>query len=318
MIMKVRPDQCVPMTEMKRDFYDQSNYFYLRRTISQDGFNDAYPLRAIYNSTTGKYEVFDGIHRLQVAQDLGLDSIPLKVESVSRSVALGEGYKANRTHAHYNTMDKAKHFESMQNEVVSRQRCLENRWRTLGRPPSPLHEVAKLTGEDLKTVQRHLDLLKLPYQIQEHIGNGRLSYTVALQIVRLITSNKEHLVSSIAEQAITQHWTSREAQQRIDQILSNENRIEQKACQACGRGFPREEIRKLDLCPECTEKIKTTQASFRTSTRSPYLESKYGYTEDNHAQTNSRTPFMDMIRSEQEINGVRQQMGLPPIRRHRQ
>ena len=105
--INVSPNDCIPMKEMERDFYNSTNYLYIKRRINDKGFNDAYAPRAIPNEELRKYEVFDGIHRLKAAQDLELKTIPLIVEDISREDAIIEGYTANRSHAWYNAIDKA-------------------------------------------------------------------------------------------------------------------------------------------------------------------------------------------------------------------
>ena len=98
----VKTADCIPLPELERQFYDQSNYRYLRRIIETEGFKPCYPIRAVFNGRKGVYEVFDGTHRLKVAQDLGISRIPLIDETgiLTRQQAIAEGIKANKTHAY--------------------------------------------------------------------------------------------------------------------------------------------------------------------------------------------------------------------------
>ena len=116
-VKKVRPSDCIPMLELGRDFYDQSTRFYLKNTIGEDGFSDAHPLRAIYNKKLGKYEVFAGNHRLEIAKELGLTWIPIVIYDIPRDEALAQGFKDNKAHAKYNVIDQATHIVTLMKKI---------------------------------------------------------------------------------------------------------------------------------------------------------------------------------------------------------
>ena len=66
--IKVKVDLCDPMPEIARKFYDQTNQLYLQKILRDSGFNSCYAVRGIRNKKTGRYEVFDGCHRLQAVK----------------------------------------------------------------------------------------------------------------------------------------------------------------------------------------------------------------------------------------------------------
>jgi len=293
----IEPRQCIPMPELERAFYDQSNYFYLKRTISRDGYNPAYPVRAIYNRKLKKNEVFDGIHRIKVSQDLGLDFIPIIIEDIARAEAIAEGYKANRTHAWYNTMDKAKHLEALANEFKVTGDPKYSREKTVGRP-GYLHKVSEKTGEDVNIIKRHLRLLKLPDSVQQMIGKGNLSYTSAVEICKLLGTEKEHLIPGVAEKA--QNMTKRETASYVEAILKGVHHPF-KACDLCGKGYPKERISWMKFCPQCTKKLRN--GYFESENVEPVSEFE-----------DSETPFMDYVNRLEEINEVREKLGLEPLK----
>ena len=94
----VKTADCTPMPELERTFYDPSHYRYLRNIIEKEGLKSAYPVRAIYSEKKKKFQVFDGIHRTKIAQDLGISSIPLIDETglLNKQEAIAEGIKATR------------------------------------------------------------------------------------------------------------------------------------------------------------------------------------------------------------------------------
>lgn len=255
-VIYVKPYDCVSMKEMLRDFYDRGNFTYLYNVINRDGYKPAYPLRALENNDLKKYEVFDGIHRLEVAQKLNLPFIPISVERLTRSEAVAQGFKANRTHAWYNTIDKARHFHALYLLVASQEK---NRQNVLplsekgGRGvESPIHRVAELTGENEETIKNHLRLLSLPYDVQNFIGNGKLSYTIGLL---LLTLKNPQLISQTAKRAVKEGWSFRFAKTQIA-IIKHSIKHDFKACDVCGKGFEKDKISKIDLCPKCMGRVR--------------------------------------------------------------
>lgn len=249
---EVRVEQCEPMPELEREFYSQSSFHYLKRVISADGYNPAYPVRAFWDPKRKKYIVFDGIHRLKVCISLGLPTLPLVVEDIPRVQALAEGYKANRTHEWYNSMDKARHLKRMVNEFHDSAVMKIDR-RERGRPMGHLHKVSKATGEDLRTIQRHLRLLELPSSVQEDIGKGKLKYSNAIEICKLLGTEKEHLIPRVSEKA--QNMSTRETSSYVQAIIKGSYH-NFKACQVCGKGFAREDLNYLGVCAFCTKHLQ--------------------------------------------------------------
>ncbi len=293
-VRMVDPEECEPMPELEREFYSQSSFHYLKRVISADGYNPAYPLRALWDLKRKRYIVFDGIHRLKVCISLGLDTVPVVLEDIPREQALAEGYKANRTHEWYNTIDKARHLKKMAETMQTRTTLSSFALKGGRGHKSVLHDVSKATGEDLKTIKRHIRLLELPSSVKENIGKGKLKYSNAIEICKLLGTEKEHLIPRVSEKA--QNMSSRETASYVQAIISGTYHAF-KACDVCGKSFPKENMGRMNVCPGCNQRIRTS--GIRTSISS----------------TSGGRPFMDYVQQKrlEEINTVRRKMGLKPL-----
>ena len=341
----VKPSQCIPMPELLRDFYDQGSYNYLKKIISEDGFDPAYPLKAIYSEKLGMYEVFDGIHRSEAAKALGLKKIPVIAKELSRVEALSEGYKANKTHARYNVMDQASHVLGMVYEL-----CPELKGSKLetvtkfagGRgKTSPYHEVSKRLGISYKTVTNLIALKTFSDEIQNLIGKGNLRYSVALEFLKIKGTKYEYIIPKIVDQAISENWSREETRRRIDSILKGSYHPF-RACDLCGKGFPEDRINWMKLCPRCVNRLrqhyfekqepvtplpsKDRSREVGRRKRGISTEELLGRIEKSRNKeklrngfqvSDSETPFMDYVKRVEEANEVRRKMGLNPLKRLR-
>jgi hypothetical protein len=98
----------------------------LKKCMARDGYNIAYPIRVIYNRRLGKFEMFDGIHRLAATVANEIPTIPVIDETglLTRHPAIIEGIKVNFSHASYNAIDLARHLRTA-TESLERDRQIE-------------------------------------------------------------------------------------------------------------------------------------------------------------------------------------------------
>ena len=245
------------MPELERQFYDQSNYRYLRRIIETEGFKPCYPIRAVFNGRKGVYAVFDGIHRLKVAQDLGISRIPLIDETgvLTRQNAIAEGIKANKTHAYYNSMDMAKHLKLLGEALTAVRKRKRN---SVGRPEKvSLALLAKETGMSEKSISQYLQLLRLPEDVQTMVGEGKIKFSYALVLLRLDKTAYKHLIPKLAQDVYKQGISRRELERKVEAIRKKGYFVNTKVCVGCNRAFPKESVSNPCLCPECVGKLRS-------------------------------------------------------------
>lgn len=160
----VNVDDCIPMPELERRFYNERDFERLKKVISRDGFKKQYAVRAIYDKNLEKYLVFDGIHRTLVSKELCYKKIPLIDETgtLTKAQVIAEGIKANCTHGYYNALDIAKNLQELSSSLIS-----ENENNSVGRPETVnLTKLSDLTGYSEQSVSRYLQLLNLPKEVQ--------------------------------------------------------------------------------------------------------------------------------------------------------
>lgn len=255
MVRYVDIKDCEPLIELERDYYDQSNFLYLKKTIEKDGFKKVYPVRAILDRRKSKYEIFDGIHRLKVAQTLGIKKIPLEDETalLTREQAIAEGIKANRTHAYYNPMDLARNLDALGKSTTA-----VRKGRSFGRPESvSLSALAELTGMSEKSISQYLQLLRLPEDVQTMAGTGKLKLSYALILLRLDKTAFKHMIPRLAQEALTEGLSRRELERKVESIRRKGYVDDTKVCAGCKKAFPKEHLSYPCLCPSCVQKLRT-------------------------------------------------------------
>jgi ParB-like chromosome segregation protein Spo0J len=245
------------MEELSREFYDQSNFSYLKRVMERDGFKRCYPIRGIFNDEIGKFEIFDGIHRLAVAKDLGITKIPLEDETgiLTKSQAIVEGIKANKTHAYYNPMDMARHLKTLGESLTS-----VRPHNSLGRPETvSLSKLAEQTGMSEKTISQYLQLLRLPEDVQKMVGQGKLKLSHAVILLRLIGTAYVSMIDQLAQDVQTMGLSKRELERRVEAIKKKGYFEEARICVGCKKVFPKDSISNPCLCPKCIAKLKSDE-----------------------------------------------------------
>jgi hypothetical protein len=81
-----RLDPSSPVTKYSKETIEE-----LKKSIKENGFTD--PLILSYNPDTGKAILDEGNHRLIAAEQLGLDSVPVKGMSTGKTTSKGFGYQ---------------------------------------------------------------------------------------------------------------------------------------------------------------------------------------------------------------------------------
>lgn len=252
----VKTNDCVPLRELERQFYSDVSFARLKRIIERDGFKSCFPVRAIYNKRQDRYEVFDGIHRVKVAHSLGIKKIPFIDETgkYTRQQAIAEGIKANISHAYYNPMDLAKNLQAL-SESLGRVR--KSKSKSFGRPETrSLSALADLTGMSEPTISKHLQLLRLPEDVQRLVGEGKLRQTLAYILLKLDGTRHAHLISKLAQEVVTKGISRNQLIAKVKAIeKTGRYKDELKICEGCKRSFTFDTLSRTYLCPDCNDRL---------------------------------------------------------------
>lgn len=243
------------MEELGRTFYAQCSQEYLLERIKIDGFKPCYAIRVIFNEKRNRYECFDGNHRLWVAKSLGLEKIPIIDETgkLTRTEAIAEGIKANRSHAYYNPMDISQNLNALLKSNKSRKE------KSIGRPETVnLTKLAEQTGISKKSISQYLQLQRLPKDVQTFVGHGKLGMSLALVLLRLDKTDYSPLILDLAEEAVLNGISRRELIRKVESIKKRGYIQEDiKVCSGCKRVFSKDRVSYVYLCPECVDKLRS-------------------------------------------------------------
>lgn len=126
----------------------------LAQSIKQHGLINPLTVRALGDGT---YEIIAGQRRYLACRELGLTTVRVIVQDqVSDTTAVALSLIENVQRADMHPLDKARAYQDL------REHCGGN-----------LRQVAEATGVTIATIQRYLDLLRLPPQLQEELGTGQ-------------------------------------------------------------------------------------------------------------------------------------------------
>lgn len=251
--------KCVPMPELEREFYDDSNYQKLKRSVASEGLKACYPIRVVWNEKKRVYEVFVGIHRLRAAKEIGrFTSIPAIVETeLDKQQAFAEGIIDNHTHAALNPIDFAREMKLWGEEQAKK----ESRVMPSGRGRPKTVGLARIAEKFLISEDRasnYFQVLKLPEDVVRLVGRGRLWITDALILTRLLGTPHENKISHLANEIVSKGYTKRTVEKIVESIMhgGSYGDCDNIPCSVCGRFFPRESVNNLNVCMNCSGKIR--------------------------------------------------------------
>lgn len=254
-ICNLNLDDCMPMPEVERKFYNHFDYLNLRKLIQNDGYDRAYPIRVLWNSKKKVYEIFDGIHRWKILKDLGtFSTIPVIDETgfLNRTQAIAKGIKANEFRAPYNPIDLARSLKALGENFARATMTKSKRPRTVS-----ISEVAELMRMSMSKVSQLFQLLKLPKDVQDLIGEGKLKFKHATELTRLLDTHYENKIQGLAEKVIEVEMPVRELKRIVEAIKHKGYYGEETICRGCKRVFPSDSISKPPLCPDCIGKLRS-------------------------------------------------------------
>jgi ParB-like chromosome segregation protein Spo0J len=245
---------CVPMQEVNRQYYNPYDYNALKRVIRKRGYDKRYAIRAFWNKEEEVYEVFDGIHRLQIARDLGHSTIPVFDESgkLTRQDAITIGIQVNQNRSAYNPMDLANALYELGVSIAKKKRK-----KGRGRPAKfSSKRVAERMCMSVSDVIEHISLRKLPKDVQSLLGQGKLKYNHGKALAKLVGTKFERDILSIAEKAVKEGMSFRKLSSYIKTLKNKGVYSDKEVCSACNKEFPHDSMNRIVVCTSCATQIE--------------------------------------------------------------
>jgi ParB family chromosome partitioning protein len=141
------------------------------------------------------YQLIAGERRWLATQRLGWKTLPAVVRAVDDRTLLTLALIENLQRDNLSPIDEARGYQRLADEFKL-----------------PMAEVARLTGRDRSTISNAVRLLKLPKEVQDMVGQGKLSAGHARALLALTHSSA---MVRLAREAITRGWSVRDMENHV-------------------------------------------------------------------------------------------------------
>ncbi|MEK7093966.1 MAG: ParB/RepB/Spo0J family partition protein [Patescibacteria group bacterium] len=200
-VFLVEVEKIKPNPHQPRRHFDEAALRDLANSIREHGILQPLVVTKIETEVPGgtavEYQLIAGERRLMASKIAGLERVPVIVHALDqgRSQSLELAIIENLQREDLNPIEMARAFSRLQDEFRMTQR-----------------EIATRLGKSRETVANTLRLLDLPFDVQEAIGNGKISESHG----RLLLSMKDPAVQDkLFKDLLSKSLTTRELRARV-------------------------------------------------------------------------------------------------------
>jgi len=187
-------EKLVPRQNQPRRTIDPSELEHMAATIRALGIIQPIVVRPLDGQSDDYYEIVAGERRWRAAQLAGMSAVPTIIRALDEGRTALYSLAENIARSDLNSMELARGYRSVVEEHGFSQT-----------------ELAEAIGQNVKTVNRVLQLLKLPDSVQELIERNMLTAKHGELLLGLSSSHQLQL----AQRAAEQEWSVRELEQQI-------------------------------------------------------------------------------------------------------
>ena len=187
-------EKLVPRQNQPRRTVDPSELEHMAATIRALGIIQPIVVRPLDGQSDDYYEIVAGERRWRAAQLAGMSAVPTIIRALDEGRTALYSLAENIARSDLNSMELARGYRSVVEEHGFSQT-----------------ELAEAIGQNVKTVNRVLQLLKLPDSVQELIERNMLTAKHGELLLGLSSSHQLQL----AQRAAEQEWSVRELEQQI-------------------------------------------------------------------------------------------------------
>ncbi|HLP16012.1 MAG TPA: ParB/RepB/Spo0J family partition protein [Bacteroidota bacterium] len=187
-IAKIRPNPYQPRLDFLPQALDE-----LKRSIKEKGILQPVTVR---RTGGGAFELISGERRVRASQELGLQTIPAYIISVTSDAEMLElGLIENLQRDDLNPIEIAISFKRLMEECIIK-----------------AEDVAQKVGKDRSTVVNFLRLLRLPDKIQQSVRDNKISMGHARA---LLSASDEKTQIRLHKKILDEGWSVRKIEQAI-------------------------------------------------------------------------------------------------------
>jgi len=194
--MEVDVDSIRPSPYQPRLIFDLED---LKQEIKKDGL-----LSDLIVRNQGKfYELIDGERRWRALKALGWKTVPVRVVDADDALARLSVYKLNKIRENYTVEEEARYFKKLRDEGMT-----------------PL-EISKQLNVDSRWVLAHLNVFKLPEDIQKAVWTKQISMSHIVALESAIERNIKEAaltVNEILERKLTVSETRKIVEKRVREL----------------------------------------------------------------------------------------------------
>lgn len=190
-IVYVQSGQIKPNPFQPREAFDQQSIEELSQSIREKGVIQ--PL--LVRRRGDNYELIAGERRLRAANLLGLKEIPIIVRDVSDQDSLELALIENIQREGLNPIEEAHAYQHLIDKFKVTQ-----------------EKISEVLGKARVTITNTLRLLKLPYEIQEEMKKGRISFAHGRALLEIEDTNRQRM---LVQDIITKGLSVRELESLI-------------------------------------------------------------------------------------------------------
>ena len=187
-------EKLIPRQNQPRRTIDPSELEHMVATIRALGIIQPIVVRPLSGQSEDYYEIVAGERRWRAAQLAGMSAVPTIIRTLDERRTALYSLAENIARSDLNSMDLARGYRSVLEEHGFSQT-----------------ELAEAIGQNVKTVNRVLQLLKLPDSVQELIERGMLTAKHGELLLGLARAHQLEL----AQRAAEQEWSIRELERQI-------------------------------------------------------------------------------------------------------
>lgn len=190
-LIYVQSEQIQPNPFQPREDFDQQSIEELAQSIKEKGVIQ--PL--LVRRRGDNYELIAGERRLRAAKSMGLKEIPIIVREVSDQDSLELALIENIQREELNPIEEAHAYQHLIDKFQVTQ-----------------EKISEVMGKARVSITNTLRLLKLPYEIQEELKKGRISFAHGRALLEITDANHQR---RLAQDIISKGLSVRELENLI-------------------------------------------------------------------------------------------------------